>query len=174
MRKLKLATILVIFLIFTISSNSLETGIATGLPIPRYVTLKSPEVKMRVGPGKEYQTSYIYQCTNHPLKIIAEFDNWRKVQDINNTQGWIHQSLLSGINYVVINNNKILTKKDLEKELLKNQSLIFKAPDENSPPILKVEFGALAKIIKCEINWCKVKINKYSGWIRKINVWGID
>ena len=174
MYKLIPINIWIIFLVFTINSNSFETGIVTGLPIPRYVTLKSTEVKMRVGPGKKYQTSHIYQCINQPLKIIAEFDNWRKVTDIDNTQGWIHQSLLSGVNYVIINDNKISIKKDLEKGLLKNQSLIFKAPDENSPPIIKVEFGTLARVIKCESEWCKVRIEKYNGWIRKINIWGVN
>ena len=174
MYKLRLINVLIISVIFITNSYSHVTGIVTGLPIPRYVSIKSTEVKMRVGPGKKYQTSYVFRCLNYPLKVIAEFDNWRKVTDINNTQGWIHQSLLSGIKYVLINNNKIIIKKDLEKELLKNQSLIFRAPDENSPPILKVEIGVLAKVVKCEEYWCKINIEKYRGWIRKVNIWGVE
>ena len=166
--------ILTISFFFIINTYANETGISTGLPIPRYVSLKSNTVKLRVGPGKKYQTSYLYQCINNPVKIIAEFDNWRKIEDINNTQGWIHQSLISGSKYVIINNNTILIKKGLINKLTKNQSLIFQASDEKSSPILKVEYGVLARLIKCKKHWCKIAIQNYSGWIRKINIWGIE
>ena len=88
-------------------------------------------------------------------RVIAEFDNWRKIEDENKTQGWIHQSLLSGIRYVIIKNNNLIIKKDLAHKLSNNHSLLFKAPDENSPLILKVEFGVLTRVVKCEKFWCK-------------------
>ena len=172
---LRLTIFAILFcLIISAEVDANETGISTGLPIPRYVSLKSNEIKIRVGPGKKYQTSHVYECINYPVKIIAEFDNWRKIEDINDTQGWVHQSLLSGIRYVIITDNDFIIKKDLANKLSANQSLIFKAPDENSPPILKVEFGVLAKIIKCEKFWCKIIIQNYNGWIRKANIWGVE
>ena len=173
MLKLRLKILATLFCLI-INCNANETGISTGLPIPRYVSLKSDEIKMRVGPGKKYQTSHIYECRHHPVKVIAEFDNWRKIEDENKTQGWIHQSLLSGIRYVIIENNSLIIKKDLRQKLSKNHSLIFKAPDENSPLIVKVEFGVLARVVKCEKFWCKVSIQNYTGWIRKANIWGVE
>jgi SH3-like domain-containing protein len=166
--------VLLFYLIISTEAIANETGILTGLPIPRYVSLKSNEIKIRIGPGKKYQTSHVYECINYPVKIIAEFDNWRKIEDINQTQGWVHQSLLSGARYVIITDNEFIIRKDLINKLSDNQSLIFKAPDENSPPILKIEFGVLAKIMKCEKFWCKVIIQNYKGWIRKANIWGVE
>ena len=85
MLKLRLKILAILFCLI-INCNANETGISTGLPIPRYVSLKSDEIKMRVGPGKNYQTSHIYECRHYPVKVIAEFDNWRKIEDENKTQ----------------------------------------------------------------------------------------
>lgn len=150
-----------------------QDGIVTGLSLPRYVTLKSNEVKLRVGPGKNYKTIYIYKCINYPVKIIAEFDNWRKVEDVEGTVGWIHQNLISGVNYAIIKKNILLSKKKLAYSLPADESLLFKAPDENSQPIAKFKFNVIAKIITCEKEWCKLKHGNFTGWIRKINLWGV-
>ena len=161
-----------VFLFFHLYADTSEKGIYTGLPIPRYVSLKSDLVKLRIGPGIRYQTSYIYNCIHYPVQIIAEFNNWRKVKDVSNIQGWIHQSLLSGSRYVIVSSNKILFQKHLMNKLTNYQSLIFKASNEISAPILKIEYGVLAKLVKCKEHWCKITIRHYNGWIRKINIWG--
>ncbi|WPX97210.1 SH3-like domain-containing protein [Candidatus Bandiella woodruffii] len=163
-----------IFTLIAISCNAAELGQVTGLPINRYVSLKSDEIKLRVGPGQKYQTSYIYQCKNCPVKIIAEFDNWRKIQDKDGTQGWVHQSLLSGVNYAIIKDNKLAANSILKKEITNNHSLIFKAPNEGSSPIAKVEFDTIVKVRKCENEWCRVDAGNYTGWIQKINLWGVE
>ena len=149
-----------------------HSRVTTSLSVPRFASIKTTKARMRVGPGTKYRTSYIYCCQHLPVQIIAEFDSWRKIKDIHNNQGWMHQSLLSEAKYVTINDNKILYKKSLEKNLSKSQLFIFKSPDENSRPVLKIDLGTIAKNIKCRDNWCKVKINKYIGWVRKINIWG--
>lgn len=162
------------FFILTVNYSAGKTGIVTGLQIPRYASLKADTVKLRVGPGKKYQTSYLYRCKNYPVKIIAEFDNWRKIEDVEKTQGWVHKSLLSGVSYAIIQSNKLLNRKSLAYKIANNQSLIFKAPDENSIPVAKLEFGVIVKIAKCESEWCKVNVQKITGWVRKANLWGVN
>ena len=164
----------VLLLFYFSDIHAHKKGMFTGLLIPRYVSLKSSKVKVRIGPGIKYKTYYVYKCTHYPVKIIDEFDHWRKIQDIHNIEGWVHRSLVSGIRYVIVNDNKILVKKSLEKELDINQSLIFQNSNEKSYPILKVQYNVIAKLMKCQDHWCKVLVNGYSGWIRKINIWGVQ
>ena len=45
--------VLLFYLIINTEATANETGILTGLPIPRYVSLKSNEIKIRIGPGKK-------------------------------------------------------------------------------------------------------------------------
>jgi SH3-like domain-containing protein len=168
----------ILFFILTITLNSdchsNEIGVATGLPLNRYVSFKSTEIKLRVGPGKKYQTSYIYQCKNCPVKIIAEFDHWRKIEDSEGTQGWVHQSLLSGVNYAVVKSNDLTATQKKTYNVANHQSLIFRTPNENHNPIAKIELHTIVKVIKCDNDWCKTNVNSITGWIKKINLWGVE
>ena len=67
----------------------------SGLPVPRYVTLKFNEVNMRAGPGREYPVLWSYSKTGLPLLVEAEFGVWRKVVDHEATTGWMRGSVLS-------------------------------------------------------------------------------
>ena len=162
------------FFIFVLYCSAIETGIVTGLPIPRYVSLRGDNAKLRVGPGKQYKTSYLYECKNYPVKVIAEFDNWRKIEDIEKTQGWMHRSLLSGINYAIVQDNKLASRKNLAYKIAHDQTLIFQSPDENSKPIAKLEFNVIVKIMQCQKEWCKINVKNFAGWIRKVNLWGVN
>ena len=38
--------------------------------------------------------------------------------------------------------------------------------------VLKIEKGRVLVLLDCENNWCKVKSNKFKGWIKTDNIWG--
>ena len=106
------------------------------------------------------------------MEVVAEFENWRKLKDIDGTEGWINENLITGRRNVVIIGNKF--ELNLDKYKLKQQEMILlRYPDENSHPIVKVEFGVIGNIKKCDREWCKIKIEEYTGWIKKINLWGV-
>lgn len=172
--------LLLLFFILLLTPNTFAKGVGreTGLTIPRFVTLKSTEVNLRKGPGKKYKTIYIYKCLGYPVEVIAEFSNWRKIRDKDNTEGWLHEGLITGRRNVIIIGNKILSRKSLLYKIPDFQAVLFKAPDENSNIIARVEFNVVAKLMACQKEWCKIsvkdsKTNSIIGWIRKINIWGI-
>ena len=68
----------------------------SGLPLPRFVSLKSGRVNSRIGPGVNYPVDWLYLKSGLPMEIIQEYDNWRRVRDSDGAEGWINQSLLSG------------------------------------------------------------------------------
>lgn len=144
----------------------------TSLPVPRFISIKATQVNLRSGPGSSYPIKFVYKFKNYPLEVIAEFENWRLVRDLESSQGWVHQSLLSGARYVIIKDNKLIEKK-LKFHSLKNQAIIFRLPDEESYPILRAEIGVVAKIKKCLEKWCQVELDRKCGWIKKINLWGV-
>ena len=89
--------IISLILFFVLSFNlHAKTGSVTGLEIPRFVSLKSNEVNLRVGPSTNYPIELIYKTKNLPVEIIDEFDTWRKIKDHNRTIGWLHKSLIQG------------------------------------------------------------------------------
>ena len=68
----------------------------SGLPLPRFVSLKASQANLRIGPGTTYPVEWTYVKRGLPLEIIQEYDNWRRVRDADGTEGWVSQALLSG------------------------------------------------------------------------------
>ncbi|HKH69397.1 MAG TPA: SH3 domain-containing protein, partial [Reyranella sp.] len=66
----------------------------SGLPIPRFASLRSDEVNVRTGPGPRYPIDWVFKRKAMPVEIVAEFENWRKIRDWQGASGWVHQSLL--------------------------------------------------------------------------------
>ena len=69
----------------------------SGLKIPRIVSTKNSLTYIRSGPGKEFPVKFELKKKGFPLKIIAEYNNWRKVTTFNNVTGWMHTQLLSSV-----------------------------------------------------------------------------
>ena len=121
-----------------------------------FLSLKKNKVNVRYGPGFDFPVKYFYEKKNLPIKQIDQKDNFRRIIDHKKNSGWIHVSQLKKVNSVITTKDKILFKK----------STIF------SEPIAKIEKGRLLIIKKCEDKWCKIRTQKFEGWIKKNNLWG--
>ena len=130
----------------------------SGLPVPRYVTLKFDEANLRAGPGLEYPVLWQYRTPNLPVRVDAEFGIWRKIVDHDGTAGWMHGSVLSL-------SRMALVKNDMAK--------IHKNPDLSSTVIALAERYALMELQACPKAWCRVKAANISGWIKRKAIWGL-
>ena len=152
-----------LYVLFLLSSINLSyadnIGSQTGLEIPRYVSLKSNDSNMRVGPSKNYPIKLNYISKNYPVKIIDEYLDWRKVEDFEKNTGWMHKSLLKGERYGLI--------------LSTNKSRVNIYNSINGKVIGEINTKLIVRLSKCKIDWCFILINNYKGWIRKKNIWGV-
>ncbi len=121
-----------------------------------YLSLKKNKVNVRYGPSLESPVKYIYKKINLPIKQIDKKENFRRIIDFKNNSGWIHVSQLKKINSIIPLKDKIL----------------FKKPSNFSKPLAKIKKGRVLVIQKCERNWCKIKSEKFKGWIKTDDVWG--
>ena len=121
-----------------------------------FLSLKKNKVNVRYGPSFESPIKYIYKKINLPIKQIDEKENWRRIIDFKNNSGWIHLSQLKKINSIIPLENKIL----------------FKKPSIFSEPLAMIKKGRVLVLIKCDGIWCKIKSEKFKGWIRTNNIWG--
>jgi SH3-like domain-containing protein len=172
--KLTEYTYIIALILFIISAQFAyaEVGPVTGLPLPRFVSLKSSDTNLRKGPNVRFPISWHYQRKGYPMMLVAEFENWRKLKDFDGSEGWVHENLITGTRNVMIIANKYKTKNTMYLER-KAELIIFMHPDENSYPMARAQIGVLAKLKKCQKEWCKVKVENYSGWILKANLWGV-
>ena len=122
-----------------------------------FLTLKYNNVNLRQGPSKDYPIKIFYKKKHLPVLVLDSSDNYRKIKDHENNTGWIHVSQLSKRKAVLVDDDQIV--------MFKN-STIF------SEPLAILEKGRLCLILKCNEQWCKIKTEKYSGWIKKEKLWG--
>ena len=135
---------------------------ASGLPVPRYVSLKSDHVNVRAGPTKDQEVTGIYTRSGLPVEITAEFENWRRVRDSEGAEGWVYHSLLSGRRTAVVTMKK---KDDLAP--------IYDSADANSAVAAKLQAGVVVTVKRCNNGWCRVAGNGFDGWIEQQRLWGV-
>ena len=117
----------------------------SGLPIPRYVSLKSDHVNVRAGPTKDNDVAWVYTRSGLPVEITAEFENWRRVRDSEGAEGWVYHSLLSGRRTAVVT----MKRKD---EL----APIYDSADASSAVAARLQAGVVAEVKHCAAGWCHV------------------
>ena len=132
--------------------------LGSGLPVPRFVSLKSDVVNMRVGPGHEYPLQWVYVRKNLPLKVISEFDVWRKVVDHEGETGWIHGQLVSLKRYGVITSSNAKLRAD---------------PNQQASVTAVAEAGVLMEVQYCEEQWCRLGTDSAKGWLERSKFWGV-
>ena len=154
--KLLLINLFLIVNAMSVSSASIISK-KTGLPLPRFVSLKGNKVNLRRGPSLDYKIDWVYQRKHLPVKIVSEFGHWRKVTDFEGYTGWIYKDLLSGSRYIIVNK---------EETLLRNKAGF----DSLGKAILKRE--VIGKLIKCEGLWCFIRIKNMRGYVLAEHIWG--
>jgi len=130
----------------------------TGLPLPRFVSLRASKVHLRTGPGVRYPVDWIFVQRNLPVEIVAEFENWRKVRDWQGTEGWVHRTMLSGRRTAIVTGGI----QPLREE-----------PSASSRLTARVMEKVIAKVLECEGEWCRIEIGKQRGWMRRTHFWGV-
>ncbi|MDR2646419.1 MAG: hypothetical protein LBC04_04615 [Holosporaceae bacterium] len=123
-----------------------------------FASLKSAKVNLRVGPGKEYPIIWVFMKSNLPVMLLAEFKEWRKIRFLDETEGWVHQNMISRKNTAIIT---------------APYAVLYKY-ESDSQPMAKVEKNVTVKILKKDKDWIKVELNKIKGWIKRQDLWGID
>jgi SH3-like domain-containing protein len=136
--------------------------ITSGLPVPRYVSLKSDHVNVRIGPTKDNDVAWVYTRSGLPVEITAEFENWRRVRDSEGAEGWVYHSLLSGRRTAVIT---MKAKDDLAP--------LYDRADPTSAIAARLQAGVVAQVKKCTAGWCRVTGNGFDGWIEQQRLWGV-
>jgi SH3-like domain-containing protein len=139
-----------------------QVGNVTGLPLPRYASLKTDRVNLREGPSKDHATTWVFQRAGLPVEITAEFETWLKVRDSEGTEGWVLHSLLSGRRTALVAPGK-------KKENFK----IFASASDRGDLAATLESGVIVNIRSCDGAWCYVDGDGFKGYIEQSNLWGV-
>jgi SH3-like domain-containing protein len=133
----------------------------SGLPIPRFVSLKAEKVNVRKGPSSDHPVAWVFQSKGLPVEIIAEFETWRRVRDSEGAEGWILQNMLAG--------KRTVTVAPWRKD---QYTALHNAAAPNSAIIANLSPGAMGEIKSCDGNWCDVTLGGYKGYVEESMLWG--
>ncbi|MAM34301.1 MAG: hypothetical protein CMH28_04425 [Micavibrio sp.] len=127
----------------------------------KYMSLRNSETYMRYGPSTNYPIKWIYLKKRLPIKILNDFDQWKKVQDAFGEEGWIHSALLSSKATALV-----VTKE--------KYTLVYDDNETDSIAVLRVEPGVIVDIEDCSQTHCEVSVAGYEGFVEKKYLWGIE
>jgi SH3-like domain-containing protein len=140
---------------------SVKAG-SSGLPLPRFVSLKAGRVNVRVGPGEDYNIAWIYTKPGLPIEVLQEYDTWRRIRDSDGTVGWVFKSLLSGKRTVVVSPWKSGDARP-----------IYRSASADSSVSAYLQPGVAGDVSRCHAGWCRISGNGYKGWIPEGQLWGV-
>ncbi|TAK46677.1 MAG: aspartyl-trna synthetase [Xanthobacteraceae bacterium] len=144
------------------AAKDMAAGSVSGLPVPRFVSLKSDHVNVRGGPTKDHDVSWVYTRAGLPVEVTAEFENWRRVRDSEGAEGWVYHSLLTGKRTAVV----VLKSRD---DLVP----LHDSADTASTVVARLQMGVVAQVKRCNGLWCRVIGGGFDGWIDQQRLWGV-
>jgi SH3-like domain-containing protein len=144
------------------AAGEAAAGSASGLPVPRYVSLKSDRVNVRSGPTKDHDVAWVFTKPGLPVEVTAEFENWRRIRDSEGSEGWVYHSLLSGKRTAVVTARA------------KDQLIaVSERPVEEGDVTAQLQPGVVAQVKHCDGKWCRVAGSAFDGWVPQERLWGV-
>jgi SH3-like domain-containing protein len=144
------------------AASMLATGPSSGLPVPRFVSLKPDKVNVRAGPTRRHDVTWQYTRSGLPVEITAESDNWRRIRDWEGSEGWVYHSLLSG-------RRTALVIAKIKTDLVP----LHHAADIQSRIVARLQPGVVGSVKRCDGKWCHIVGSGFDGWIAQERLWGV-
>jgi len=137
-------------------------GRTSGLPVPRFVSLKADKVNVRSGPTRDHAVAWVFTRAGLPVEITAEFETWRRIRDADGTEGWVYHSMLSGRRTALVSPWKG-----------GEPTALYAEPSRSSSVRARLEPGVLGKVDHCDGRWCRFFDSGYDGFVEQERLWGV-
>ena len=150
-----------------------EQSEGSGLPLPRFASLKSDHVNVRGGPDKDHDVAWVLTRPALPIEITAEFENWRKIRDRDGSEGWVYHTLLSGKRTAYVAPPKAPPARTPPGKAQPELVPLYASADDASPLRALLEPGVLGTVKRCNGQWCQFTGAGFDGWIEQSRLWGV-
>lgn len=134
----------------------------SGLPVPRFVSLKADTVNVRNGPSKDHDVSWVFNRAGLPVEVTAEYGNWRRIRDSDGSEGWVYHSMVS------------LRRTALVAPWLKGETVPLRdAPEAEARVAARLEPKVLAVVKSCDGKFCRISGDGFDGFVQQAQLFGI-
>ncbi len=152
---------LMLALMSTALADDLPKGQTSGLPLPRFVSIKSTPVNVRRGPSADYDIAWKFLRAGIPVEVTQEFDIWFRIRDSEGQEGWIQKTLLSG------------RRTALVSPWDKGAPIPLKDKSGGTVIVANLEHNVMVDVSACDGTWCRVLVEGMKGWIEQDRLWGV-
>ena len=125
--------------------------------LPYWASISVDEARMRKGPSPDVPVIWEYRRKDLPVKVVARFETWRKIEDPDGTQGWMAARLLSRTRTAIVTD---------EVRPLRDAASLSAAVAYRAEP------GVVGRITDCKDGWCLFDVKGRKGWIQTDHIWG--
>ena len=125
--------------------------------LPYWASISVDEARMRKGPSPDVPVIWEYRRKDLPVKVIARFETWRKIEDPDGTQGWMAARLLSRTRTAIVTG-------DIRP--------LREAASASAAVAYRAEPGVVGRITDCTDGWCRFDVKGRKGWIQTDHIWG--
>jgi SH3-like domain-containing protein len=133
--------------------------VATGMPVPRWVTVKAARVNLRRGPSLDQDVMWTYVRPGTPVEVIAEYDAWRRIRDVDGVTGWVKGAMLDGRRNVIVTGRV--------------NTAILGEPKADADAVAYAAPGLVARLVSCAGEWCEISTRGYDGYVARDRLWGV-
>lgn len=134
----------------------------SGLPVPRFVSLKADKVNVRNGPNREHDVAWVFNRSGLPVEVTAEFETWRRIRDADGAEGWVYHSMLS------------LRRTALVAPWLKGETVaLHDAPNAEAKVSARLEPGVLGVVKTCDGKFCRISGQGFDGFVPQAQLFGV-
>ncbi|MBS7543331.1 SH3 domain-containing protein [Ancylobacter oerskovii] len=137
-------------------------GRESGLPVPRFVSIKADKVNVRSGPTRDHSVAWVFTRAGLPVEITAEFETWRRIRDSDGAEGWVYHSMLSSRRTALVG-----------PWLKDGATSLYASRDAQSRVAAQVEPGVLGQVNDCDGSWCRFYGDGFEGFIQQEKLWGV-
>ncbi|WP_417316609.1 SH3 domain-containing protein [Emcibacter sp.] len=153
----RLLSVLMCILVTPAGANEQVALGKSGYPVPRFVSLAKDTVNVRTGPDRQYPIKWVFKKKGLPVKVIAEYGEWRKFVDSEGATGWVWGALVSSRRTALV--------------LDQNLALYEKANRDSDVSVV-AEGGVIGELLECRKDWCRLDIQGFRGWAHRKSIWG--
>ena len=142
---------------------------STGLPLPRFVSLKADRVQVRQGPGTDHKILWVFSRVGLPVEVIQEHENWRQVRDQDGGVGWVANTLLSARRTGVV----MAWATGEARTSAAKPIPLYREDSTSSSTVALLEAGVICGIRRCDGRWCQISVGDFRGFVEQTKLWGV-
>jgi SH3-like domain-containing protein len=127
---------------------------------PYWASIQAGRARMRTGPARAYPASWLYQRADLPVRVIAVFKEWRRVEDPDGTQGWMLGNLIGSARTAIV---RAAAPVEMRAR-----------PSPTAPVSFRAAPGVVGRISECGGGWCRFDVKGQVGHVETAGLWGVD